>query len=140
MALERDPNDADTLELFSLTLSWSGKPARAIELLCEARRLNPHEPYYFPQGTADLNAGRTDEAITAFRNSIEHHPNFRPAYLCLAAAYGLSGNEKQAKVTAAKIRKISPDFDISTDLRTPLKNNDLKRFIQGLRMAGLTQE
>lgn len=138
-ALVRDANDADALERQSLTLSWCGKPERALALLDDARRLNPHEPYYFPQGCAEFSAERFEGAMKLFAASTQRYPNFLPAYLLLAATLKIAGRKPDATAVGEKITALYPGYKIERDLRTAFRDEALRqRIAGGLRYAGLS--
>src|SRR5262252_10903705 len=65
-AIALDRNNARAFQQLGLTLMWLGQPDTAIPQIEKAIRLNPRDPniasYYWALGSANLVAGRIDEA------------------------------------------------------------------------------
>jgi Flp pilus assembly protein TadD len=54
--------------------------------------------------------GRNEEATAKFKKTVELHPNSLPAYLGLAVVYFSEGRIDEARLAAAQIMKIQPNF------------------------------
>jgi adenylate cyclase len=138
-AIELDPNDVVALERLALCMSLAGDASSALPLIDRARRLNRNQTYNFSRGVAMFIKQDYAEAISLLRSDFEENPNFLPSGLYLASSYSLSGHADEAAATAAEIVRISPNYKIAKDSRTQFKNPpDRKRFVSGLRQAGLS--
>jgi tetratricopeptide (TPR) repeat protein len=64
-----------------------------------------------------------------------------PAYRLLAATYAQLGRLKEARLAAAELLKINPDFSIGRySARAPyLDKRLMANYIEGLRLAGLPE-
>jgi tetratricopeptide (TPR) repeat protein len=89
---------------------------------------------------AYTDSGQYDEAIKAFKKSIEIDPSWI-AYLGLAIVYGHLGYEKEAKETVSELLMHRPELSIEKISKiTPYKNRDRISFItEALRKAGLPE-
>jgi len=123
------------------TLNGSGRPEEAIIAVKKAFRLNPIPPslYYVRFGFSHLLIGQNEKAIEAFKKAINLNSKDFGAHLWLSAAYIRVGYEKEARIHAAEVLKIDPEFSIGHYKKImPLKNQDLKNeLLHSLRLAGL---
>ena len=79
-AVELGPNLPDVLVFASFVLQCSGRPAEAIALIEKAMTLSPNYPpnYLGQLGNAYRLAGRSEEALAAFRAYHAREPRLRP--------------------------------------------------------------
>ena len=107
----------------------------------KAIRLNPMPPssWYVFLGSALLNAGRYDEAVTASRKASKLSPNNLFAHLALVLAYILGNRDEEGRSAAAEVRRIKPNFSVDNFAkRLPYKDPaDIQRQVKALRKAGL---
>jgi len=104
-ALDLDPKSGDLHNnLAWVYVAQDRKLGKASELADKAMELSPdHRPYYLDtRGMILLKLGKTQEAITAFRESVDTLPKDQPgplseAYLHLSEAYQAAGDEPAAK-------------------------------------------
>ena len=126
------------------TMTFSGYPARAIEII-KAQMMR--DPFYPVQalsflGHAYLVAKQYANAIEPLREAITRAPNFRPGHLFLAAVYARLGRHEEAWSETQHVLRIDPSFTISgtPKLLAPFKRDrDYKHFVDSFRMAGLPQ-
>lgn len=142
-AIQHDPNYANAHVLLATLLYYSGRPQEGLERIQKAIQLNPHHPYNysFHLGQAYYILRRYDEAIEAFKRSIESNPTSERLHVWLAAAYAQSGDIEEAGWEATQVLTLNPGFSRVRIQKTfPFKSPaDRKHFLDGLRKAGLVQ-
>ena len=83
--------------------------------------------------------GHFEEAVPAYKKSLQRAPDNILARLQLAATYSMMGREKEARAEAAEVLRINPKF--SLDLyakRLPLKDqSEIDKLINAWHKAGL---
>jgi adenylate cyclase len=120
-----------------------GQPDAAIECLENAKRLNPLDRtlFHIQSGLAWAHffAGRYDEACSWVQGALRDQPNYLGTVRIAAASFALAGRLEDARFCVARLRELDPALRIS-NLRTrlpPLRLEDLERYEEGLRQAGL---
>ncbi len=140
-AIALDPNDADGFMGLGSVLSWSGRPEEAIGLVNKAILLNPKYPawYLWALGHAYFLKERYEDAILAFKRSLNRNPNFLPAHFYLAISYTMLGRRKEARSEAIKFKRMSPYLSLETwKERLPYKDKEvLEQIFDSAREAGL---
>ena len=141
-ALTLNPNDADTLAHYGgFALVFAGRPEEGIVAVTEAKRLNPHYPwwYAFGLGQAYFAARRYDEAIEAWRDKTAP-AGLSPTFL-IAAAHAQAGRLDEARAIMDKFRQAAPGATVSgLAVGQPYKEpTDLQHLLDGLRKAGLPE-
>jgi len=140
-AVALDPNSALAHHFLGICLRFGGRPKEAIPIIKKAIRLDPfaQSNYLFNLGLAYLFAGKYEEAIQWCKKATDREPNNLGAHLALAGAYGWSGYEEEARITAKEILRIDPNFSVEAFSRTLIYKNqaDKERFVASLRKAGL---
>jgi adenylate cyclase len=141
-ALSVQPNGAHCYVIFGNILRSMDRSNEAISIIKKGILLNPYPLhwYYSGLGMAYTDSGQYDEAIKAFKKSIEIDPSWI-AYLGLAIVYGHLGYEKEAKETVSELLMHRPELSIEKISKiTPYKNRDRISFItEALRKAGLPE-
>jgi len=71
-----EPNDANAHSTLAFALIMAGQPEQALASVDLARRLDPHNEYYylFLQGLLEFGQGHYQKAMTAFEQSLELNP------------------------------------------------------------------
>ncbi len=90
-------------------------------------------------GAALRDAGRYEEAVPAYRKSIELAPdNFLPR-VSLAVSYIMMGREKEARAEAAEVLKMNPNFSVDSWAKTfSYKDQSQEdKIVSAARKAGL---
>ena len=92
-------------------------------------------------GRAYCQTGRYEDAIGPLTEVVARRPYWLSARLLLALAYYQISRENEASALVREILRSRPDFSINAEAEThPYKNSeDLKRYIDGLRQAGLPE-
>jgi TolB-like protein/DNA-binding winged helix-turn-helix (wHTH) protein/Flp pilus assembly protein TadD len=141
-AIKYDPNYANAHVLLATLLYYAGRPEEGLERIQKAMLINPYHPfnYTFHLGQAYFMLERYAEAIDAFMQAIDSNPASERIHVWLAAAYAQSGAIDDAKWEADQVLTLNPDFSLQRmEKSLPFKDKeDLGRFIDGLRIAGLS--
>jgi len=126
-----------------------GEPAAAIPLLEQAMRISPRDPsigyMQWRLGFANLLLGKTDEAIRWTEKSLLTYYDVSEAYLNLAAALSLKGDEAGARAALSEAVKRDPNCTIAKVRIDYLSNRPKfvelldQTLIAGLRKAGLPE-
>jgi len=144
-ALALDPNLARAWYASGWVRVYRGEPEVAIEHQARAMRLSPLDPtlYHMQVGTAlaHLLAGRFDEASSWAEKAFREEPNYHPAAIVMAASNALAGRAQVACQAMERLRQIDPTLRIcNLKDRHPIRRpDDLARFADGLRIAGLPE-
>ena len=132
----------DHMELQRLGISHCGLPEEAIRSFKRAIRVSPVDPGLHMTligiGVASIELRRFDEAIVAGKKAQRQNSSWSGVYRCLASAFAHLGRDSEAHDAAARLLEIEPAFTVSAfNARARLSN--AKRFIEGLRKAGLPE-
>ena len=68
--------------------------------------------FIYTSATALRITGRFEEAVSAYKKSLQRAPNNIFAHLGLAATYSMMGREKEARAEAAEVLRINPKFSL----------------------------
>jgi adenylate cyclase len=138
-----EPNNAFNILNLADTLRYAGRSEESIVLCKKALRLEPFPPSHFFSGlgTAYFLTGQDNKAIAACQKAIQRSPDSLFAHIVLAAAYGSSGRDEEARAEAAEVLRINPKFSIEYLAKTwPFKNKaDIERYVDPLHKAGLPE-
>jgi adenylate cyclase len=139
LALRQD--SSEVLFWAANVISWSGKSEEAIPLFQKSIRLNPFAPgYYFHAFSLTYRlAGRYSEGLEQAKKAVERDPKNPITHIAMVASYILLGREEEARVAAADVLRINPNFSVEQYVRgLPLKDQlQAERYIETLRKAGL---
>jgi adenylate cyclase len=142
-AVALDPNGADVTALLAMTLNWAGRPEEAIGLVRKAMGLSPlYSAWYLSVlAHAQRLLGEHDEAIAAYKTSIERSPRNISAHIGLAIAYADVGRLDEARSAAGEVLNINPRFSVSKYATALTYKNPeyAERALNALRNAGLPQ-
>jgi TolB-like protein/Tfp pilus assembly protein PilF len=142
-AVAISPNAADAHAMYGFVLHFSGRAGEAIDSIQKAIRLNPSPPnwYFAILGQAYCQAGLYNEAIVAYHKALRHQSDNLPVSLCLAAAYSLLNDERNAHAQIEEVLRLNPKYCLETVVKAwPYKNRtDKDRFTEALRKAGLPE-
>lgn len=142
-AIALDPNYANAHVLLATLLYYTGQPQEGLEMILKAMQLNPHHPYNYPfhLGQAYFILKRYPEACTAFEDGLQSNPSAERLHVWLAAAYAQAGRREDAAWEAEQVLTLNPEFSLQRMQQSfPFQDPaDLAHFLDGLRMAGLTQ-
>ena len=108
-------------------------------------RLSPLDPLMFlmqaATGVAYFVASRYAKAVEWAAKANREQPSFLGAIRNLAASNALRGDLEQARRALARARDLDPGLRISNlkDRVGPYRPEDLIRFVEGMRLAGLPE-
>jgi len=144
-ALALNPNLAFGWYSSGLLRVWIGEPDTAIKHLAHFQRMSPFDPVMplaqAANAFAHFHLDNYDEALSQTKQALQANPNVTPALRVSAAAYALAGRIQEAQKMMSRLREIDPELRVSNlkDL-TPLRRpEDMARFAEGLRKAGLPE-
>ena len=127
--------------LYAMALVYAGRPEEAIPLFQKAIRLNPvgTTNLYLNFGHAYRDTGRFEEAVSAYRKSLQRSPDNILAHVSLAATYSMMGREKEARAEAAEAMRINPKWslDLYAKRQVYKDQSETDKLVNALRKAGL---
>lgn len=139
--VEINPNFADGYCHAARILHYVGRNRESIELYKKAMRLNPYPPsfYFYQMGYCYFMTDQYEEAIVKFNEAIKLQPDNLPAFIGLAAVYGMSGRNEESTKVVKEIRRLDPKFSGERWVdKSPYKNEaDNQRLKNGLLKARL---
>ncbi len=141
-AVAADPSGSAAYSTYATALLFACRPEGAIPLFQKAIRLNPNaasDTFVF-LGHALRNAGRFEEAISAYKKGIHRAPDIIFAHIGLGTTYSLMGREKEARAEAEEVLRINPKFqlDYFDKILAPYKDqSETDKVVNALRKAGL---
>ncbi len=142
--LSSHPDNAWAYRGLSAVLIYEGKYEEALSMAEKAIRLKapPEAPPYYCWFLAVpyLMIGEYEEAITAFKKSINPWPEYMDGRIGLTASYSMAGRMEQARAQATEVLRINPKItleDIAKNGYYNFQKADKERFINALRKAGL---
>ena len=122
-AVEFGPSLPDMLAFASFVLQCSGRPAEGIALIEKAMALSPNYPanYLGQLGNAYRLAGRSEEALEAFRAYHARNPGF--GLVDIIILHEQAGRLEEARETAAQLMAARPDFTVTSWAMTQLRSD-----------------
>ncbi len=138
-----NPNRSRSYASLADTLTFAGRAEEAVELVFKAIRL---DPFYSPRynlylGRAYYFSKQYDKAMAQLKTCAARAPKFRACYMYLIPTYAELGRQADARDATARLRKIAPEFSISTSVQKhlPFVPSAMQFYIGGLRKAGLPE-
>jgi len=141
-AIALNPNLATAWYVRGWLRVFQGDAIGALSDLDHARRLSPYDRLVFKINAAMAYAcffgGRIDDASRFALSAIRERPNYMTGLRVAAASHTSAGRIADAKLLAARMRDLDPKVRLSTLARLlPLQSDDLSRWADALRSAGL---
>jgi TolB-like protein/Flp pilus assembly protein TadD len=132
------PNNADVLILIAWFLPQFGQSDRAVELVEKALQLNPNCPYWYNQGLRLVYffGGQFDKSVKYTKLVTDP---FATDYAFLAAASAMAGDMDSAKVAAANVARLDPDWSVEKYISDGggFPDGAAMLFVEGARRAGV---
>ena len=144
-ALTLNPNMTGAWTVGGWTKIFLGEPDTASEYFARAIRLNPLDPLIPRMHTgiaaAQFLSGRYKEAALSAQSALRQHPNDLPLLRVAAASYALAGQIADAQKIIARVCQLDPGLRLSrvAELAPCRRPEDVSRYVDGLRKAGLTE-
>ena len=133
------PGSADVADISCHILAPCGYPEEALAQSDKAMALSPNHPavYLGTRGQAYRLAGRTEEAIAAFKAYNTRSPGF--GLIDLVILYQQNGQPQEAKQTAKLLLEARRDFTITSWLKTQFRRDteQLEADVAALRAVEL---
>jgi DNA-binding SARP family transcriptional activator len=117
----------------------------AVEQICRAQSLAPHDPHAFFFDMALMMPyflrGEFESAVVAGRRAVELNPGFSSTYKGYLATLGQLRRSQEAARVLARLLQLEPGFCIKSALeRSPMvRLADQNLYAEGLRRAGLPE-
>jgi tetratricopeptide (TPR) repeat protein len=144
-ALVLNSNLAEAWHYGGWVKTYLGEPEAALERFARAMRLSPLDPRVtgMRAGTAHAHffLGRYDEAASWAAMALQDNPDLQLGLRIAAASNAMAGRPEQAHKAMTRLRQLNPALRVSTlkDMRGPYRAEDLSRYEEGLRQAGLPE-
>jgi adenylate cyclase len=142
-AIELAPNSASAHNWMGVFLTFAGRHEEAVRYSEQALRLDPIPQGWYIRnlGLAYFGAGRYEEAISAYKKSLQRAPNDFLTHVNLTTAYSWAGRLEEARAQADEVLKINPKSSVGGLAKKSLYKNqaDRDRYLDGLRKAGLPE-
>jgi len=144
-SLRLNPSLAFIWALSALTHCYIGEPDVALQRLERYRELAPFDPYFsLFEGiftVAYTFKGDYERAILTGRRVVRGNPDFVAGYKPLIASLGHLGRVDEAKPYVAKLLTLEPNFTVERfgQIYPFKKEKDRRRYMQGLRLAGVPE-
>lgn len=145
-AIMLNPNLALAWCFSGLARSYLGHHDEALRRISQAVRLSPSDPHGFFFDMAlimpHLMRGDYASAVETGRRAIEINPFFSSAYKGYLSALGWMDRRREASEVLDRLLALEPRFSVrDAMIRSPLaRSEDLVRYAEGLRRAGLREE
>ena len=140
-AVALEPNGEAANLQYAMSLSSGGRSEEAIPYLQKAIRLNPigESANFLQLGNAYRITGRYEEAVSAYKKSLQRAPDNFLAHLGLTATYSMMGREQEARAQAAEVLKRNPKFSVESFAKklTYKDQSVVDKYSDALRKAGL---
>ena len=133
------PNNADLLIFIAWYLPQLGQPDRAVELTEKALQLNPNYPYWYNQGLRYVYFfGRQFDKSVKYTKLVTDP--FATDYAYLAAASAMADDMAGAKVAAAQVVRLDPNWSVEKYLSDHggYPDDAATLFVEAARKAGVT--
>ncbi|MGY4575471.1 TolB-like protein [Bradyrhizobium sp. USDA 3256] len=144
-ALLLNANLAEAWHFSGWVKNWLCEPDPALECFAHAMRLNPLDSRIAGMRTGTAYAhfllGRYEEAASWAAMALQYNPEFPAGLRVAAASNAMAGRPEQAHKAMARLRQLHPALRVSSirDLVPHRRADDLARFEEGLRKAGLPE-
>ena len=140
-ALTADPRNPEIAANCAYALVLSGHPGEAEEIIRRAIESTPIPPMWYVTvlGLCEYLQGRNANAIETLTEAVDLVPDSAFARPYLLGALMQTGNTKAAQEQVAEIRRVQPEFDMTTWPGADFADEThSKQLVQHLKTAGLS--
>jgi TolB-like protein len=140
-----NPNFATAWFLGGVLRIFRGETDSAVENLAHAVRLSPLDPEMFRiqagMALAHFSAGRYDSALASAEDALGNLPSLLVTVAIVAASHALAGRLGDAQKAMERLQTLDPSLNLANlkDWLPIRRPEDLARFSEGLRLAGLPE-
>jgi TolB-like protein len=140
-----NPNFATAWFLGGVLRIFRGETDSAVENLTHAVRLSPLDPEMFRiqagMALAHFSAGRYDSALASAEDALGNLPSLLVTVAIVAASHALAGRLEDAQKAMERLQALDPSLNLANlkDWLPIRRPEDLARFSEGLRLAGLPE-
>jgi adenylate cyclase len=140
-SLDLDPNFSEGHAAMSMIQIYSGEPAKALDSLAIAMRLDPHyrDNCLHFLGQAYFHQGRYPQAADALKRRLIRKPESDISRVLLASTYGHLGDFEKSRIEWEAALHFNPGYSIEQKRKMlPYQNPaDFEQIVDGLARAGL---
>jgi TolB-like protein/tetratricopeptide (TPR) repeat protein len=140
-----NPNSSIALTLAANLETHSGNPAKGLEMLRRAERLNPRDPRawirIYGVANAHFMEGRFEEATFWAKKALAQNPRYAPSLRVLAASLAKLGQKDKAAEAVREMLKLEPQLTLSKMRGRSMHFDESvwNKLADGLRLAGLPE-
>jgi tetratricopeptide (TPR) repeat protein len=145
LSMELNPSFAQAYFAQGFNLLWHGREIEAETLLDRATILSPRDnhlwSFYHVRSWTHFSLGEYEIAVEFARRATRQSNVTYQAFASLAASLGVLGDREQAHTVGIELLRRQPTYSVQTAQQELFFCNDrdfIDRFIQGLRLAGLS--
>lgn len=141
-ALSLNPNFSLAHAHYGLVLTYVGRWQDGSNAARRALRLSPRGPfsaiYTGVAAYAEFAGHNYAEAIRLAREALRARSDFVGGHRVLTASAGLAGDIELARASLQELRRAQPNISLAWITQyLPLRQDQLERFLEGMRRAGL---
>ncbi len=142
-AVALDPSGSAAYSAYATALLLACRPEEAIPMFQKAIRLNPNASTttFVNLGHAFRNAGRFEEAVSAYKKGLQRAPDYIIAHIGLGTTYSLMGRNREARAEAEEVLRINPKFSLDHFAKTGASaykdQSEIDKIVNAMRKAGL---
>jgi adenylate cyclase len=143
ICLDLDPNFSEGHAAMSMIQIYSGEPAKALDSLATAMRLDPHyrDIYLHFLGQAYFHQGLYPQAADALKRRLIRKPESDVSRVLLASTYGHLGDFDKSRLEWEAALHFNPGYSIEQKRKMlPYQNPaDFEQIVEGLVKSGLLE-
>ena len=143
-ALDRNPDFPAAAAFMGFALAFDGQSQDAIRWFETALQMSPRDPFcgffYGGLSAAQYMAGSYAEAVASAQEALRMQPGILGAHRCLCASLAQAGRMEEARAAMQMLRQLQPQLTLAWIRRSvPYTAGPMRRFLEGMRKAGLTE-
>lgn len=112
--LQRDPNNAEALNLLGVLAAQAGHPRDAKDLMAKSVAIDPNNPeFHYNLALVYQGTGDSDEAIKSYRRAVDLRPEYADAWLNLGGILLNRGESVEAERCSRHAARIAPENPVA---------------------------